>query len=66
MKPFSLPASTVNAVLAGALTTVVVWAIQMWGHVTVPVEVTGAITTIATVIAAHFTTDAPTDTPPAQ
>lgn len=59
MKPISIPASTATTALAGALTTVIVWAVSTWGHVEVPVEVQGAIITIAATLAAHFTTDTP-------
>ncbi len=59
MKPLTIPASTATTALAGALTTLIVWALQTWAHVEVPIEVTGALTTIASVIACHYTTDTP-------
>ena len=59
MKAFSLPASTVTTALAGAITTCLVWAVKAFAHVDVPIEVAGAIATIASVAACHWTQDAP-------
>ena len=59
MKPIlSFPASTVTTALAGAVTVIVVWAAKVFGAVDVPNEVASAITTIASVLACHYTIDA--------
>ena len=55
----SIPNSTLTSSLAGAATVIVVWALKQFAKVDVPVEVAMAITTIATVAASHYTTDAP-------
>lgn len=59
MKPISIPASTATTALAGAVSTIIVWLIQTYSSVQVPVEVQGAIITIAATLAAHFTQDTP-------
>ena len=59
MNPLTVPASTVMTALAGAITTIIVWGLQLWAKVEVPVEVATAITTVASVLACHYTTDAP-------
>lgn len=58
MKPLVLPASTTLAVLAGSLTTLVCAAFRHFGW-ELSVYEQGALTTVFTVAAAHFTTDTP-------
>ena len=57
MNPIVIPASTATTALAGALTTIVVWALRAFAHVDAPVEVATAITTLAAAVACHFTKD---------
>ena len=55
----SIPNSTLTSWLAGAATVIVVWAAKAFAKIDVPVEVAMAFTTLATVAASHYTTDAP-------
>lgn len=59
MKPYA--ASTVNTVLAGAATVIIVWAMRQWAHVDVPESVGQAFTAIAAALASHFTNDKPAE-----
>ena len=59
MKPLTIPASTATTALAGAVSTIIVWLIQTYSRVQVPVEVQGAIITVASVLACHYTQDTP-------
>ncbi len=59
VKPFVLPASTSLAMLAGALSTILCWALKQWGGVEVPDLVRDSLIVCFTVAAAHFTTDSP-------
>lgn len=59
MKPIVLPASTTLAFFAGALATILCWALKQWGGVEVPETIKDALIVVVTVLAGHFTTDAP-------
>ncbi len=59
MKPFVLPASTSIALVAGALATMLVWALKQWGGVDVPDYVRDSFVVIVTALGGHFTTDSP-------
>lgn len=54
-----IPASTITTALAGAVTTIVVWALKQWAQVDTPTEVALSITTIVSTLACHFTQDNP-------
>lgn len=60
MKPFVLPASTSIALIAGALATILVWALKQWTNVEVPDQIRDAFIVIVTALGGHFTTDNPT------
>ncbi len=62
MKPLLLPASTSIALLAGALATILVWALKQWVGVDVPDNIRDAFIILATAAGSHFTTDSPTAT----
>lgn len=62
MKPFVLPASTSIALIAGALATILVWALKQWTNVEVPDQIRDAFIVIVTALGGHFTTDNPTPT----
>lgn len=67
MNPVVVPASTITTLAAGALTVIIVWLAKEFASVVVPAEVAGAFTTLAAVLASHFTNDAPKkliDAPP--
>ncbi len=59
MKPFVFPASTTIALAAGALATILVWALKQWLGVEVPEQVRDAFIVIATALGSHFTSDSP-------
>jgi hypothetical protein len=40
---------------AGAITTIVVWALKQWAKVDVPTEVAMALSTVISIAAAHYT-----------
>lgn len=59
LKPLVLPASTSLAFFAGAVATILSWALKQWGGVDVPEPIKDAAIVIITVLAGHFTTDSP-------
>lgn len=59
MKPILLPASTSIALVAGALATIIVWALKQWGGVDVPEQIRDAFIVLATALGGHFTQDDP-------
>ena len=46
-----------NAAIAGAVSVVIVWAVQQFGHLAIPGEVASAITTILSAVTGYATTD---------
>lgn len=49
---------TLATVLAGALTTIVVWLLKLTLDVNMPIEVQGAFTTVMAGVATYFTPNA--------
>ena len=55
---------TQAALIAGALVTLVTWALQQFAHVTVPAEAAAAATTLVTVVLVYIVPNQP-EPPPA-
>ena len=49
--------STVASAIGGALTIIIVWVVQTWGHVDIPAGVASAFTTIIMALLTHFVPD---------
>ena len=55
--------STFTATFGGAITVILIWAMESWGHLKVPPEVASSVTTIIMAGLTHFIPDAKSDTP---
>lgn len=58
MKPTN---KVVAGALAGAVTVILVWAAKQYGHVELPGEVSSAVTTVLSAVAAYFVPDSTTE-----
>ena len=58
MSPAAKPTNKVTAVgLAGALATIIAWAVETFGHVTIPALVVAALVTVLTFAAGYIVRD---------
>lgn len=48
------PNKAIAAGAAGAVTIILVWAVQTWGHVAIPAEVASSFTTLLAAAAAYL------------
>jgi len=55
--------STFAATVGGAVTAIVIWALQTWAQLAIPPEIASAITTIIMAVLTHLVPDVARDTP---